>query len=229
MKMPRQIALAVCLFAATLAAAQRPRSSYDPAQQHPPKQHNSLIDFVLKRINPTDKDYGQWIEQARQNAIEAGLDRLPMLLSVALLLGSFVVIVHQNRERRHREIIATRFLAWYHNELIHARETDREVIARNQRLKKMIDESAEAEPAPKTAQPTAKSGPSAAGNGATGPVLAAPKTTAGAGHDLATEINKLRQKVVAQDDTERTLRQQIGQLNSRLQEERQKNRTLKGE
>jgi hypothetical protein len=220
-----KITLAVCM----LAASERPRSSYDPAQQDPVKQHDSLIDFVLKRINPTDKDYGQWIEQARQNAVEAGLDSLPMLLSVALLLGSFVVIVHQNRERRHREIIATRFLACYHNELIHARETAREAIARNQRLKKMIDESSEAEPAPKTAQPVSKSGPSLAGNGATGPALAAPKTTPAASHDLVTEINKLRQKVVAQDDTEKTLRQQIGQLNSRLQEEKQKNRTLKGE
>lgn len=220
-----KIALAVCM----LAASERPRSSYDPAQQPPVKQHDSLIDFVLKRINPTDKDYGQWIEQARQNAIEASLDSLPMLLSVALLLGSFVVIVHQSRERRHREIVATRFLAWYDNELIHARETAREAIARNQRLKKIIDESAEAEPAPKTAQPVSKSGPSVACNGATGPVLEAPKTTPAAGHDLVTEINKLRQKVVAQDDTEKTLRQQISQLNSRLQEEKQKNRALKGE
>lgn len=220
-----KIALAVCM----LAASERPRSSYDPAQQHPVKQHDSLIDFVLKRINPTDKDYGQWIEQARQNAIEAGLDSLPMLMSVALLLGSFVVIVHQNRERRHREIIATRFLAWYHNELIHARETAREAIVRNQRLKKMIDESAEAEPPLKTAQPVSKSGPLVAGNGATGPALAAPKMMPAADHDLVTEINKLRQKVVAQDDTEKTLRQQICQLNSRLQEEKQKNRTLKGE
>ena len=220
-----KIALAVCL----LAASERPRSSYDPAQPHPVKQPDSLIDFVLKRINPTDKDYGQWIEQARQNAIEAGLDSLPMLLSVVLLLGSFVVIVHQNRERRHRETIATRFLTWYHNELIHARETARDAIVRNRRLKTMIDEPAEAETATKTAQPVSKSGPSVAGNGATSHALAALKTTPAAGHDLITEINKLRQKVVAQDDTEKTLRQQIGQLNSRLQEEKQKNRTLKGE
>jgi hypothetical protein len=213
----------------TLAAAQRPRSSYDPAPQHPAKQHDSLIDFVLKHINPTDKDYGQWIEQARQSAIEAGLDSLPRLLSGALLVCSFVVIVHQSKERQHREIIAARFLAWYHNELVHARETAREVITRNQRLKKIIDEQAEAERPLETAQPESNSGPSVAGNGATRTASAAPKTTPDAGHDLVAEFNQLRQKVVAQEGTEKALKQQISHLHVRLQEEKQKNRALKGE
>jgi hypothetical protein len=212
-----------------LAAAQRPQSSYDPAPRHPAKQHDSLIDFVLKRINPTDKDYGEWLEQVRKSAIDVGLDSLPRLLSGALLICSFVVIVHQSKERKHREIIAARFLAWYHNELVHARETAREAISRNQRLKKIIDEQAEAERPLKTAQPVSNSGPSVAGNGATRTASAAPKTTPPAGHDLVAETNQLRQKVVAQEDTEKTLKQQISQLNVRLQEEKQKHRALKGE
>ncbi len=229
MKVPSQIAFAVYLLAVTLSASQRPRSSYDPAQLHAKAQRDSLIDFVLKHINPADQDYGQWIEQARKNVIEAGLDSMPGLLSIALLFVSFTVIVHQNRERGHREIIAARFLAWYHNELVRARETAREAIARNQRLKKIIDEYAEAEPAPRTAQPASKSGPSAAGNGAAGHALAAPKTTPAASRDLVTEINQLRQKIEAQADTEKTLQQKISQLNNRVQEEKQKNRALKGE
>ena len=229
MKLPRQIAFAACLFAVTVLASERPRSSYDPAQQHPAKQRDSLIDFVLKRINPTDKDYGQWIEQARRSAIEASLDSLPKLLSVALLIVSFAVIIHQGRERRHREIIAARFLTWYHNELVRARQTAREAITRNQRLKKMIDEHGEVEPSPRTAQLVPNSGRSVASNCATYSDMAAPKTTPITDHDLVTEINKLRQKVVAQEDTEKTLRLQISQLNTRLQDEKQKNRTLKGQ
>jgi len=219
MKVHRQAAIAVCLLAVSLSGSERPRPSYDPAPQHSPKHQESLIDFVLKRINPTDKDYGLLIEQARQRAIEVSLDMLPMFSSVALLLGSFVVIVHQNRERCHREIISARFLAWYHNELLRARDTAREAIARNNRLKKAIDERAEAEPTLKPA--------TVAGNG--GPSPAVPKTTPVASHDLVTEINQLRQKLVAQADTEKTLKQQISQLNNRLQEEKQKNRALKGE
>lgn len=229
MKMPRQIVFAACLCAVTVLASEHPQSSYDPAQQHPIKQHESLIEYVLKRINPTDKDYGQWIEQARRTAIEAILESLPMLLSVALLVGSFVVIIHQNRERRHREIIAARFLAWYHNELVHARDTAREAIVRNRRLKTLIDERAEAEPAPQTALAVPKSAASSAGSGATCQTLALPKMAPIADHDLITEINRLRQKVVAQEDTEKTLRLQISQLNGRLQDEKQRNRALKGE
>jgi hypothetical protein len=222
-------ALVACILTVTLAAAQRPQSSYDPAPRHPAKQHDSLIDFVLKRINSTDKDYGEWLEQVRKSAIDAGLDSLPRLLSGALLICSFVVIVHQSKERQHREIIAARFLAWYHNELVHARETAREAISRNQRLKKIIDEQAEAERPLETAQPVSNSGPSVAGNGATRTASAAPKTTPVNVHDLLTEINKLREKVAVQDESEKALRQQISQLSRNLQEEKQKNRALKGE
>jgi hypothetical protein len=218
MKVYRQTAFAVCLLAVSLSGSDRPRSNYDPSSQHSPTQQDSLIDFVLKRINPTNKDYGQLIEQGRQSAIEAGLDMLPMLFSVALLCGSFVVIVHQNRARCHREIIAARFLAWYHNELLRARDAARDAIARNNRLKKAIDERPEADPTQKMA---------VAGN--VGPSPAVPKPAPVPGHDLVTEINQLRQKLVTQSDTEKKLKQQISQLNNRLQEEKRKNRALKGE
>ncbi len=219
MKVPSQAAIAVCLLAVTLSASERPRSSYDPSQQHSQKQQDSLIDFALKRLNPTNKDYGLSIEQARQSALKVGLDMLPTLSSVALLLGSFVVIVHQNRERRHREIISARFLAWYHNELLRARDTARDAIARNNRLKKVLDGRAESEPTLITA--------AGAGHGGPSPVV--PKPAPAAGHDLVTEINRLRQQLVAQADIEKTLKQQINQVNNRLQEEKQKNRALKGE
>ena len=91
------------------------------------------------------------------------------------------------------------------------RETAREVITRNQRLKKIIDEQAEAERPLKTPQPMSNSGPSVAGNSATRPASSAPKTTPATGHDLVAETNQLRQKVVAQEDTEKTQKQQISQ------------------
>lgn len=222
-------ALVACILTVTLAAAQRPQSSYNPAPQHPAKQHDSLIDFVLKHINPTDKDYGEWLEQVRKSTFDAGLDSLPSLLSGGLLICSSVVIVHQSKERQHRELIASRFLAWYHNELVHARETAREVIAKNQQWQKIIDENGEAGVALKTAELVSSSRTQAASNGGQTRTTAAPKKTPAADHDLLTEINKLREKVAVQDDLEKTLRQQISQLGRNLQEEKQKNRALKGE
>ena len=219
MKVPSRAAIAVCLLAVTFSGSERPRSVYDPSKQHSQKQQDSFIDFVLKRVNPANKDYGLSIEKARQSAKEVGLDMLPTFSSVVLLLGSFVVIVHQSRERRHREIIAARFLAWYHNELLRARDTARDAIARNNCLTKVLERRPETEPTLRTA--------AVAGND--GPGSAVPKPAPVAGHDLVTEINRLRQQLVAQEDTEKTLRQQISQLNNRLQQEKQKNRALKGE
>jgi hypothetical protein len=219
MQVPSQAAIAVCLLAVSLSGSERPRSSYDPSQTHSRIQQDSLIDFVLKRLNPTDKDYGLSIEQARKSAIEMALDMLPTLCSVALLLGSFVVIVHQSRERRHREIISARFLAWYHNELLRARDTARDAIARNNGLKKVLDGQAESEPTLTMA--------AAADSGAPSPPVRKPGPVAG--HDLVTEINRLRQQLVVQADTEKALKQQISMLNNRLQQEKQKNRALKGE
>lgn len=229
MKIPRQIAFAACLFTISVLASDRPRSSYEPAQQHPARQYDSLSDFALKRVNPTDRDYGQWIEQARSKAIQASLDSVPQVLSVALLIAAFTIIAHQNRERRHREIIAVRFLAWYHNELVHARETARETIARNQGLQTMIDERAEAVPVTKGALTAPTSAAPSSGNGAICQTLVAPNTVPIADRDLVTEINKLRQKMIVQEGTEKTLRLQISQLNTRLQDEKLKNRTLKGQ
>jgi hypothetical protein len=222
-------ALVACILTATLSAAQRPQSSYDPAQHRPAKQHDSLIDFVLKHINPSDKDYGEWLEQARRSAIDAGLDSLPSLLSGGLLICSFVVVVHQSKERQHRELIASRFLVWYHNELVHARETAREVIGKNQQWQKIIDENGEAGAALKTAELVSSPRVQSTSNGGQSLAPAAQKKTVADNQDLLTEINKLREKVVVQDAWETTLRQQVSQLGRNLQEEKQKNRALKGE
>jgi hypothetical protein len=104
-----------------------------------------------------------------------------------------------------------------------------EAITRNQRLKKIIDENGEAGPALKTAKPVSSSRTQGTSNGGQTLTSAPPKKTPANDHDLLTEINKLREKVVVQDDSEKTLRLQISQLGRFLQEEKQKNRALKGE
>ena len=132
---------------------------------------------MLKHINPADKDYGEWLEQARKSAIDAGLDSLPSLLSGGLLICSFVVIVHQSKERQHRELIASRFLAWYHNELVHARDTAREVIGKNQQWQKIIDENGDAGAALKTAELLSSSRAQSSSNGGQSLAPAAQKKT----------------------------------------------------
>jgi hypothetical protein len=115
-------------------------------------EHDGAIAALCKEGHP-DKDYGQWIEQARQSAIEAGLDSLPRFLSGTLLICSFAVIVHQ--KQRATTPRAYRFpVSCLISQRTRSRaRTAREVITRNQTLKKIIDENGEAGPAMKTAQP----------------------------------------------------------------------------
>ncbi len=226
MKNRAGIAFIIYIFAAALTMAQRSPSTYDPArqagQQHSQKPQPGFLESTLKRINPAEKDYGEWLEQARSQAIETGMRELPMVLACVLIGWSFLVILHQNKERKHREIIAARFLAWYHNELVRARETVHDAIIRNHRLKKAIDERPEPEGEPKAALP-------ATATAAAGVSLVSQKRTPEGDHELMTELNALRQKNAAYEATEKTLRQQISRLNRTLEEEKQKNLTLRGE
>src|SRR5258707_393185 len=157
MKNRIRIILIAYIFVSALAVAQRSPSAYDPARQagRQPSQkpQPGFLESTLKRINPADTDYGERLEQARSDAIETGVQELPLVLACVLIGWSFLVILHQNKERKHREIIAARFLAWYHNELVRARKTGHDAVVRNQRLKKAIDERPEPEGEPKTALP----------------------------------------------------------------------------
>jgi hypothetical protein len=127
-----------------------------------------------------------------------------------LLASAFLVIVHQTKERKHRQLIAARFLTWYHNELLAARTRTGEEIGKFERLRKAVDARSVTRSAPETPQPAAPQAPKAAGD-----------------HELMVEVNSLRQKMVLVEQSENTLRQQNAQLSRLLREEQQKNHALK--
>src|SRR5579872_3984044 len=91
------------LWRVTMAAAQSPQSQYDPAAQHAIQHKDSLMDFALKWINPSDLDYGQRIEQARRSALAATIYSYGFWsdATAVLLLGAmFIVVLWQRRQRR---------------------------------------------------------------------------------------------------------------------------------
>ena len=58
-----------CLLATTLCVGvlQAQRSAYDPATQGAPAQpKQGFVDYTLKRINPSDKDFGECVDQGRK-------------------------------------------------------------------------------------------------------------------------------------------------------------------
>jgi hypothetical protein len=201
------------LLAATLATTQAQRSTYDPAAKNPQKQRGSFVDFVLNQINPANRDYGQEIEDARKAVIAKTIDNFLFWsnsCALVLLASAFLVITHQTKERKHRQLIAARFLTWYHNELLAARTRTLEEIGKFERLRKTMD-----------ARPLTRSVPET-------PELAAPQAPRAAGDsELMVEVNSLRQKMVLVEQSQNTLRQQNAQLSRLLREEQQKNHALK--
>jgi hypothetical protein len=167
--------------------------------QSQPHTSNNPVDFVLSKINPDDRDYGQAIEDTRSALIANTIQNplfLPLGCAVVLFAGAALMVVHQAKERRHRQIIAARFLAWYHNQLLDAREQACEETERFEKLRKAIDARQIA--------------------------AAAERSSATSDQGLMTDNNALRQKITLMENTEKSLRQQNAELTRLLREEQQK-------
>jgi hypothetical protein len=110
------------------------------------KQREGLLDFALKRINPSDRDYGQCLDEGRKLVLEQTLSRGYFWSNVFALglLGIFlIVIVHQQRLQNRRELIASESLAQYHNALARAEAQVTEATKRNHALMEALTESLE--------------------------------------------------------------------------------------
>src|SRR5437899_9438984 len=83
------------------------RSSYDPAAKQPSKQGDGFVDFALKQVNSQNKDYGCQIDDARKLLVDQTVKSITswaVLVSLSFLVLSFFLLLHQHRERNHREI-----------------------------------------------------------------------------------------------------------------------------
>lgn len=147
-------------------SAQNQRSSYDPAAGHATKSRDGFMDFALKQINPHDKDYGEQLGELRNMLVIETIDDIKswaLVVSLAILVLSFLFLLHQHREQNRRDLIAARFLAQYHNLWVDARSQVEEAIRRHNELVDRTNTSAEALPraevAPLGQAPTAPPGP----------------------------------------------------------------------
>jgi hypothetical protein len=98
------------------------------------KPRGGFLDFALKGVNPSDRDYGRCLDEASKFIFEETLTRGYFWSNVAALglLGVFfVVIVHQQKVQQRRELIASELLAQYHNALARAEAQATEATKRN--------------------------------------------------------------------------------------------------
>jgi hypothetical protein len=121
-----------------LCLAQARPSGYDPAAQaQSRKPKDGFVDFALKRINPTDKDYGQCLDEGRKLLLEETMKNAYFwsnLVALGLLACLFVIIVYQHRVQTCREWTAAEVLAQYEHSLSRANAQVEEATSRNRGL-----------------------------------------------------------------------------------------------
>ena len=115
---------------------QSTRSTYDPAANgRPSKARQSFADFTLKRINPSDKDYGKFLDENRKLLLTETIENgyfWSNLVSLGLLGCLFIVIVYQQKRQTRGEWMAAVALAQLEHSLARAKGQVEEANKRNQ-------------------------------------------------------------------------------------------------
>jgi hypothetical protein len=140
-KRPFRIAAVAVLFAmlSPFSFSQARQSSYDPAtQQRPSKPQNGFLDFTLKRVNPSDKNYGQCVDEGRAVLLEETVRNgyfWSNLIALSLLGCLLVIIIFQHRIEVRREWAAAEILAQFEQSLQRSNAQADEASKRNHGFK----------------------------------------------------------------------------------------------
>jgi hypothetical protein len=140
MNRPLHVLLAVLLVVSLipLSVAQSRQYRYDPAPgQRSSKAQDSFLDFTLKRINPTDTDYGKRLAERRTLVFEETIKKnyfWSNIVTLSLLVGLFIIIVYQHRIRTKREWASAEVLVQFELSLFRANAQLDEATKKNHQL-----------------------------------------------------------------------------------------------
>ena len=130
----------VLLFTAMVSsmAAQQAITHTDAiSRSAPAKQKQGLVEFALQGINPSDRNYGACLDEARKLAIQQTLGRVffwSNLVAVAVAVCLLLVVVHQQRLLNRRELMAAECMTQLRNALSRAECQVEEATQRNHAL-----------------------------------------------------------------------------------------------
>jgi len=131
----------VALFIALLSpflAAPSGHSSFDPAaRQASSKPRDTFIDFMLKRINPSDADYGKCLREGRTLLLEDSVEHdyfWSNLVAFSLLGCLFIIIVFQHRIQTKRDWTAAKMIGQLEQSLARANAQVEEAMKKNRAL-----------------------------------------------------------------------------------------------
>ena len=130
------------LTAGYVGVLQAQRSAYDPAMRTAPtKPKQGFVDFTLKRINPSDKDYGECLDEGRKLILQESIENAFFWSNVATLglLGClFIIVVYQHRQRVRREWTIAEVLQQYEHALLRANAQVDDATKRNHELSEAL-------------------------------------------------------------------------------------------
>jgi len=133
-----------CLLLTTvcLAEIQAQRAAYDPATHAAPaKPKQGFVDFTLKRINPSDKDYGECLDQGRKLILQESIQNSffwSNVVTLGLLGCLFLIVVYQHRQGVRREWTIAEVLQQYEYALLRANAQVDDATKRNHELSEAL-------------------------------------------------------------------------------------------
>ena len=225
----------------------------DSGAAQPAAKRQGFFDYALGKINPRDKDYGATMESGRTAIVENSIDDLYFwsnVVTLLLLSGMVAVVLLQWRAADKREVIAASLIA----QLWNGRVSDRiEIERRTEQFNQLVEaHNAEVERA-LSAKPHSASGGEQADSGLKRTVEGLDKRTAkvnaadrnsveSRSPNLATDNQTaevtasglqqrnimLERQAEAMRNTEANLRRRLNDTMAQLDQERNRNQTLKG-
>jgi len=217
------IVLALSLLTPVSFTGQVPASNYDPAAQLR-GQHQNPFDFS-KLLKSTTTDHGRCIEDWRRIAIESTIYEFSFWVNVvtlAALVGGFFWILRLKGERRQLIFSTAQVAAKYQNQLATGHENYQRLHAVYRQHLEELDREKEPKLTLKPQHRSRNAGDQRENAGDVKDVSAA-VVTASPHYIPAANPSAVSDAVF------QSLRQQITTLTQQLEQERQKNRKLRGE
>jgi len=115
-----------------------PRSRYSPmaaaqAQGRTQQPPNTWYEFLLKQFNPSDIDYGKWMEERRRVFLVASAKNPYFPYSLGVTIWSLLVMIAYTKlriDRRRERYLTEEMLTDVYNQDLYSRQAAREAIAK---------------------------------------------------------------------------------------------------
>ncbi len=143
---PIRLAVVCAILVLLLAPGLAQQASDSATSKRPTRQKEGLLDFALKHINSSDQDYGKCIDEGRKILLEETIENAYFwsnVISLGLLGCLFLIIIHQHKVQRRRELIAAESLAQYQHALARADVHIKDATGRNLALMEALSSSIE--------------------------------------------------------------------------------------